>query len=868
MIFSLTCLSSPDPFSWRRRTSVSASMAPCSYASSDLESDSPRFSDASLSLSASEFAPETRLRGLRWRVFLGVLPACPASIESLRRAAANGRRRYAELRRRLIVDPHMMEDVQKADRLSVDNPLSQDPESVWGRFFKNADLQRTIESDLALLYPEHESFFQSFGCQAMLERILLVWALVHPQYGYKQGVHELLAPLVHVLRMDVTHLSQVRQRYEDPFEDRFDAPLWDNFSCSTEGRQMAASFPAHSSPESGDEDWIGRVHPEDSAFLEPDDLGFNLKTMLLGSDSYGAEGELGALLSGRFVEHDAYCMFDALLRGQSGAVALADYYNEIRSIGGLSPVLEASATVYHALATVDMPLYIHLSGLGVEPQFFALRWLRVLFSREFDLEKLLLLWDAMFAAPTSAIATGGSEENSDLPLGSFITCFALSILLHLRPRLLAASNATSCLQKLLCLPKNADIRNLIENAKTLQSLAQADVRILPSPIAKSGWIFGSSRGGKSKSGSRSPILSSPVPAANRGLQHHCTASPEMITIPESYWEERWMSSVIPDVLREECCDVQNMEEDGQDTLSGHSSSFSTGDTKTNQAKGSDYSNRSSNAHRTDVSNKTAIRRLLTGLAHRTAAFLHPEDKKGDISSPGSPLGSEASTKSEAITNDTDNNSASPAGAPFRGVNSEVAEIDPLRSHDVDLLCQCRGDSAAQACDASTHLLEGALCQGQLISSDFQDEIQNSQLQEKSNGMAKLPDSSVDIAIKSKLGSRSSEKNEYGVTTNNKNGENAESLMKIINKCAATGNSREKGSRTVLQTLGHSMAENIQVIESALTHRSRCSKDGGAAAASRGKSELFSKPFLNGKAHVTALLALAELRTISSLLLQM
>ena len=61
-------------------------------------------------------------------------------------------------------------------------------ESVWGRYFENNKVEGTINTDLARLYPEeHGSFFQSKTCQAILKRVLLVWALIHPQYGYRQG---------------------------------------------------------------------------------------------------------------------------------------------------------------------------------------------------------------------------------------------------------------------------------------------------------------------------------------------------------------------------------------------------------------------------------------------------------------------------------------------------------------------------------------------------------------------------------------------------------------------------------------------------------------------------------------------------------
>ncbi|MCO5587217.1 hypothetical protein L7F22_041164 [Adiantum nelumboides] len=532
---------------------------PSSSHASDFDSESPRFSDASVS--GSDWPAEPRLRGLRWRVLLGVLPPYPTMIESLRRAAANGRRRYAELRRGLIVDPHTLEDGQKGGNLNINNPLSQDPDSIWGRYFKNAELEKIIESDLTRLYPEHGVFFQSYGCQAMLRRILLVWVLVHPQYGYRQGMHEVLAPLVYVLHLDVTHLSQVRQRYQDPFEeDRFDTPHEDRFSFFKEGIQGKHGAPSLLSRSAlrvssenmsmGDEDWVRTVHPDDLPLVVADDFGFNLKTMVLGSDSYGAEGELGALLSGRFVEHDAYCMFDSLLRGQGGAVVLADYFSAVNDGGtGLSPVLEASADIYHSLAAIDMSLYLHLVGLGVEPQFFALRWLRVLFGREFDLEKLLLLWDAILAASNngkeSANLSGARRRSAR---GLFITNFAVSMILFLRSNLLASSNATSCLQKLLNFPKSVDIRNLIENAKMLQTHSEVLLKTTPSPGSKHSWISDQrSRGSKLKSFSRTPSFQTQNFSPLNVLQQRFSGSPEMIRppVPESYWEERWMNSVFP-----------------------------------------------------------------------------------------------------------------------------------------------------------------------------------------------------------------------------------------------------------------------------------------------------------------------------------
>ncbi|KAL6565138.1 hypothetical protein OROMI_016588 [Orobanche minor] len=68
------------------------------------------------------------LIGVQWRIDLGILPSHPsASIDDLRRVTADSRRRYAALRRQLLVDPHVLKDGSRSPDLVMDNPLSQSP---------------------------------------------------------------------------------------------------------------------------------------------------------------------------------------------------------------------------------------------------------------------------------------------------------------------------------------------------------------------------------------------------------------------------------------------------------------------------------------------------------------------------------------------------------------------------------------------------------------------------------------------------------------------------------------------------------------------------------------------------------------------
>lgn len=462
------------------------------------------------------------LRGVQWRLDLGVIPAAPSSsIDDLRRVTADSRRRYASLRRRLLVDPHISKDGSNSPNLAMDNPLSQNPDSSWGRFFRNAELEKMVDQDLLRLYPEDGSYFQTPGCQGMLRRILLLWCLRHPEYGYRQGMHELLAPLVYVLHVDIERLSQVRELYEEHFTDKFDElSFHDNdLTYNFDFKKFSDTLENGSSQENA------------SKVRSINELDPEIQKIILLSDAYGAEGELGIVLSEKFMEHDAYCMFDALMSGVNRSVAMADFFAHSPACGSkaaLPPIIEASAALYHLLSTVDSSLHSHLVELGVEPQYFALRWLRVLFGREFSLQDLLAIWDEIFAQDNRKMdIVAEDDEGSSFRIlsssrGVFIAGIAVSMILHLRSSLLAAENATSCLQKLLNFPQNVDIMKLIEKARSLQALA---LEVNTSTSSSSSGAFVQSKRMVGRGHSLSSDSISPRTPLN--------------LVPDSYWEERW-----------------------------------------------------------------------------------------------------------------------------------------------------------------------------------------------------------------------------------------------------------------------------------------------------------------------------------------
>ncbi|KAG0479935.1 hypothetical protein HPP92_010553 [Vanilla planifolia] len=454
----------------------------------------------------------SNLRGVQWRIHLGTLPSSPsASIEDLRRIAADSRRSYASLRRHL-----RMKDGTRSPDLALDNPLSQDPESPWGRFFRSAELEKMVDQDLTRLYLEDESYFQTPACLAMLRRILILWCLRHPECGYRQGMHELLAPLLYVLHIDLNYLSEARRLYEDYFNNEFDGLSCPEINLvSSHKTKKAKSWDLGGC---GDDFFLGN----ETSIACLDGLDPSLRDVFLLNDAYGVEGELGVVISERFMEHDAYNMFDGLMGGNHGNVAMADFFSSAPATGssmGISPVIEASSALFDLLMTVDYSLHSHLVELGIEPQYFALRWLRVLFGREFSFNNLLIIWDELFSWTNDSFVENEDHSFKVLcsPRGAFISAMAVSMLLLVRSSLLATENATSCLQRLLNFPRNIDVMKLIEKARSLHTLS-CETNLLASPLA----ISKQNR----------PSVASRIPSS-------VTPTTPVKILTDSYWEERW-----------------------------------------------------------------------------------------------------------------------------------------------------------------------------------------------------------------------------------------------------------------------------------------------------------------------------------------
>lgn len=100
--------------------------------------------------------------------------------------------RYVELFRQFYSNPRTTAE---------DDPLSQSDGSVWNQHFCDIELCTVIRQDVVRTIPGVE-FFRRPHIQEIMTNILFCYARINPLMCYRQGMHEILAPIIFVMHCD------------------------------------------------------------------------------------------------------------------------------------------------------------------------------------------------------------------------------------------------------------------------------------------------------------------------------------------------------------------------------------------------------------------------------------------------------------------------------------------------------------------------------------------------------------------------------------------------------------------------------------------------------------------------------------------
>ncbi|XP_069814800.1 TBC1 domain family member 5 [Dendropsophus ebraccatus] len=339
----------------------------------------------------------SRFRSVCWKLFLNVLPQDRSQWIS---KTAELRTWYKKIKEIHITNPRKAAGQQD---LMINNPLSQDEGSLWNKFFQDKELRAMIEQDVKRTFPEMQ-FFQQEDVRSILTDVLFCYARENEHLLYKQGMHELLAPILFIL------------------------------------------------------------HCDHQAFMH-------------ASEAAQPSEEMKVVLNPDFLEHDAYALFSSLMgsaepwfstyehdsRKEKDAMISTMPFARPQDIGpSIAIVTKVNHIQDQLLKKHDIELYMHLNRLEIAPQIYGLRWVRLLFGREFPLQDLLVVWDALFA------------DSNTLALVDYIF---VAMLLYIRDALIT-SNYQTCLGLLMHYPPIGDVHSLI-----LKALFLRDPKKNPRPMS-------------------------------------------------------------------------------------------------------------------------------------------------------------------------------------------------------------------------------------------------------------------------------------------------------------------------------------------------------------------------------------------------
>ncbi|GAP88492.1 putative WD repeat domain-containing protein [Rosellinia necatrix] len=261
-------------------------------------------------------------RSVCWKAFLLSQTAdaanwTPALLES--------RSSYASLKE------HFLKYCKHPEYLAAGNsdPLADDSNSPWNTYRQDEALRAEIIQDVQRL-PD-EPFYHQPHIQTLITDVLFIYCKLNPDVGgYRQGMHELLAPMVYVVEQDA---------------------------------------------------------------IDPADVSSDVSNDL----------RMVEMLDASFIEHDSYALFSKVM---GCAKAFYETGEPSDTSGGAalslqstkSSIVEKSQYIHEiCLYRADPELSVHLKNIEVLPQVFLIRWLRLLFSREFPFDQMLVLWDTLFS---------------------------------------------------------------------------------------------------------------------------------------------------------------------------------------------------------------------------------------------------------------------------------------------------------------------------------------------------------------------------------------------------------------------------------------------------------------------------------------
>lgn len=136
----------------------------------------------------------SKFRSVIWNVLLESLGKVP---DDWMHERQEQRVTYSKIREKHILSPDQLQEAQQ-----IDDPLSQSKDSKWNQHFRDTELRQLIKQDVVRTNPNVD-YYHTQEVQEIMINILFCYAREYPAICYRQGMHEILAPLIFVMHCDL-----------------------------------------------------------------------------------------------------------------------------------------------------------------------------------------------------------------------------------------------------------------------------------------------------------------------------------------------------------------------------------------------------------------------------------------------------------------------------------------------------------------------------------------------------------------------------------------------------------------------------------------------------------------------------------------
>jgi hypothetical protein len=349
---------------------------------------------------------KNKIRNMTWRIFLNVFSQ-DETISDWIETLTKQREEYKTKLKTLLKTPKLQGD-----------PLggaSNSNNEEWKKYYIEKDMKDLIKLDLSRTYQELKLFHDE-KIVTMLSNILFIWSQENIDLGYKQGMNDLLS-IIFLAFYPFYYPNDTKNTKEDliKFSSQFELAM-------KHSKDLYLFFNDENNFES--------------------DLYFTFNNLMKKGmkDLYDLKEN-----DNKKINYKKYELFENEWTKEQND----DFKNPL--------LIRCSLIIKEKLKKIDPLLYQHFENIQLNTGIVLQRWLKCIFCREYDLNEIFILWDAIFA----------NEDDNNYPL-IFIDFIAIAMIINIRNELFEGGQ-TECFSYLFKYPHQDNIIQIIKISERIKN---------------------------------------------------------------------------------------------------------------------------------------------------------------------------------------------------------------------------------------------------------------------------------------------------------------------------------------------------------------------------------------------------------------